>query len=578
MDGRNPIYSEQTQCQDCYKCLRECPVKAIRFNKSQANVIPESCIVCGHCVSVCPSGAKKVRDDSGQVTRLIAQGKRVLVSLAPSFASEFPEASPGQLIHALRRLGFHAVSETALGAQLVSSRIATGLEGGSGRRVLLSSACPVAVEYVGRYLPQHTSSITPILSPLLAHCKLLKEQFGPEVAVVFVGPCIAKKLEARAHPELLDCVLTFEDLRTAFEREGIVPADEPVEGDDVFVPESAAEGALYPIEGGMIEATRLNCRNTQVRFMSLSGIGNIEKALKDLHPEELSQDVFLELLACEGGCINGPKVRARSTIESRLKVLDHASFSFSDYPRVPRISIASPLEVEPVREPVHAEDEIRKTLLSIGKPREEDNLNCGGCGYHSCRELASAILSGKAEPEMCVSYMRKLALKKANAILQTVPYAIVLVNEHLKVVECNEEFIRLGGEDTILAGEVCQGLEGAALQSILPFCDLFESVLDNGEDIIRKYVDLGDSVLSVTIFTLEPHRIVGAILIDVTGTELRRQQIVDKAQQVIQNVLSNVQDIAFRLGKSAAESELILNSIVDGFAPARYDRPKGKTR
>jgi iron only hydrogenase large subunit-like protein len=572
MDSSKPIYSEVAQCQDCYRCVRECPVKAIKVTNNQASIMSDLCIACGHCVTVCPSGAKSVRDDLNDVKSLLNRSDLVIVSLAPSFVSEFHEVGAPVLIRALKMLGFHGVSETALGAQQVSAQVAMDLdEHSEDKKFFLSSACPVAVEYVMKYQPRHAHAITRVFSPLLAHCKLLKERLGPETRIVFIGPCIAKKLEASYHPELLDAALTFEDLRRWLDEreirfEGIVPTE-----DDRFIPEKAEEGSLYPIEGGMLDATRLSCRNSDIQFISLSGIGRIEKALQDIDANRMPRSVFLELLACEGGCVNGPKTRDCSTIKSRLDVLDYAHCALNAYPRKPSVAIDDRLKTEPVDRPSYTEEQIRDTLLRIGKHTADDELNCGGCGYHSCRELAAAILSGKAETNMCVSYMRQLAQKKANAILRTLPCAAVLVDHDLKVIECNDEFALLGGEDVAAANEVVDGLTGATLKSIIPFADLFQGVLDTGEDIIRKYVRCREKVLSTTIFSVEPHRVVGAILIDVTNAEMRREQIVEKAQQVIQNTLSTVQDIAFRLGKSAAESELILNSIVDNFSATEYD-------
>ncbi|MDR3710223.1 MAG: [Fe-Fe] hydrogenase large subunit C-terminal domain-containing protein [Capsulimonadaceae bacterium] len=574
IDARKPIYSEPAQCQDCYKCIRECPVKAIRVSNNQASIVPDLCIVCGHCASVCPSGAKRVRDDVSILRNLLAQRAPVIVSLAPSFASEFAGVLVGSLIHAIKELGFHAVSETALGAQEVSARVAMDVDASVRGRLFLSSACPVAVELIGKYLPEHAHQITQVLSPLLSHCRLLKKHYGQDAKIVFFGPCIAKKLEAEAHPELLSAALTFEDLRGLFADIGIDPRECVGSSNDVFEPCQAAEGALYPIEGGMLDATRVHSRSQDVRFMSLSGIVEIDKALRGSDLRDLDRSVFLELLACEGGCVNGPKASARSAVLSRLSVLDFAHFADAEYPRSPEIEVADSPSIAAVETPSFDDDAIAATLRSVGKHSESDELNCGGCGYHSCRELAAAILSGKAEISMCVSYMRDLAHKKANAILRTVPYATVLVGEALDIIECNGEFVRLGGEDIVQLAEAAPDLAGVRVSAVVPFIDLFEQVLRTGEDIIRKYIRIDETVLSVTIFTLEPHRVVGAIMIDVTNTELRREQIVEKAQLVIQNMLHNVQDIAFRLGKSSAESEIILDSIIDGFSPTHYERTK----
>ncbi|HEX2948688.1 MAG TPA: [Fe-Fe] hydrogenase large subunit C-terminal domain-containing protein, partial [Armatimonadota bacterium] len=196
LDVQNPIYSAETECQDCYKCIRQCPVKAIRVENNHAAIVPDLCIACGHCVDICPSGAKRVRDDLSLAQQVVRNSSRVIASLAPSFISEFPDVTPSQMIQALKALGFFGVSETALGAQQVSAHLGTLLDTVE-HQLVLSSACPVAVEYVLRYLPAHAEYITRLYSPLLAHCAYIKNIYGEATDVVFIGPCIAKKFDAQ---------------------------------------------------------------------------------------------------------------------------------------------------------------------------------------------------------------------------------------------------------------------------------------------------------------------------------------------------------------------------------------------
>lgn len=571
MDFLNPIYSEQTECQDCYKCVRECPVKAIEVAGGHARVMSSFCIVCGHCVEVCPSGAKRVRDDLKRVQLLLMRKRDVYVSLAPSFVSEFQGISPAQLIHALKILGFKGVSETALGAQQVSAGIAETLSH-QKNGILLSSACPVAVEYVMKYLPTESANVTQMLSPLLAHCRYLRNTCGSNIGIVFIGPCIAKKLEAQSHPELLDASLTFEDLRRWLNNEGISLSSLKSDSTDVFVPEAAKEGAIYPIEGGMSRTVEMSCLNNSVHYASVSGIRNIHQALDELDRVSGKENLFLELLACEGGCVNGPKTEKRSPILSRLDVLDHAGDFQLSSPRKPIVNLEDLLSMESIPEPVFDDEQIRKTLLKIGKQSEKDELNCGGCGYDSCRDFAKAILSGKAETRMCVSYMRNLAQRKANALLRTMPYAGVIVDENLQILECNPQFAKVFGEE--LTFQAVPGLAGASLSVIVPFWELFKTVLETDKELTRRNLRYGNQLLDVSIFTIEPNHVIGAILLDVTQTEMRREQIVEKAQQVIQNTLATAQDIAFRMGQNAAESELILNSIIEGFTANETKDPQ----
>ncbi len=305
MESRKPVYTEKTECQDCFKCIRKCPVKAIEIEEGRASIASDLCIYCGHCVDVCSTKAKKVRDDLELAKELLRRKQRVYVSISPSYVGEFAGMEPQYLISALKRLGFAAVSETSLGAQQVSARVAEQLMQ-SNAKLTISSACPAAVDFVQKYLPEQADSITPILSPLLSHCRLLRKIYGNDIGIVFVGPCAAKKQEADRHPDLLDVALTFQDLHRWLEQEGIDPMSMLPCGDDQFVPEAANEGALYPVEGGMNETIRLFGDFKDARFMTLAGVFCINRALTGLKIDELSNRVFVEILACQGSCVHGP--------------------------------------------------------------------------------------------------------------------------------------------------------------------------------------------------------------------------------------------------------------------------------
>jgi iron only hydrogenase large subunit-like protein len=572
MNYLDPVFTEKTECQDCFKCVRNCPVKAIKVENESAIVMSELCIACGRCVEICPVGAKRVRDDLGRAKQLLNSGRQTIVSLAPSFISEFPGCSPAQMCAALQSLGVFGVSETALGAQEVSANVAEMLRQNPEPRIYVSSACPTAVDLIGKYFPQHADKITPLMSPVLAHCKLLRRQYGQDLAVIFVGPCIAKKREADAQPGLLDVALTFQELRRWFEERNIVP-EEMTTGAD-FIPGPAEEGALYPMDGGMIAGVKGNCSVLDVQFMAFSGVENIKECLADLDEIELRRPLFLELLACEGGCINGPCGSQRgATVRKRHRVLDHAVYSEEKIPRPPTERIE--LNLVPEARPAHAHDEseILEALRRVGKYHREDELNCGGCGYDGCRDFAQALLENKAEPSMCVSYMRKLAQNKASALLKTIPSGVVMVNEDLHVVECNEPFARMLGEDVLSIYRAKPGMEGASLAKLIPFSDLFKGVLRSGGDILDRDLRVDQNIFRISIFTIEAHRLVGSILQDITQPAVHKDQVIRKARQVVQKNLATVQKIASLLGENAAESEIILDSIVESFSPTSADEP-----
>lgn len=562
-----PIYTIETECQDCYRCLRQCPVKAIQVENGRATVVPELCIACGQCVAACPAHAKQVRSDLFAVFKLLRSSRPTYVSLAPSWVAEFPDISPQAMIAALRKLGFSGVSETALGAQEVSAAVAQTLAQG-GPRLMLSTACPAAVDFIRGYMPELVPNLSPLLSPLLSHCRLLRRTYGQQIGVVFFGPCVAKKTEADNHPGLLDAAMTFTDLRAMLRQEDINPAALVPGPADAFMPQPAKEGALYPIEGGMSDTVKAYAGNAQVCFTTLSGIQTIESALQGIQNHVLPRPVFVEMLACVGGCVRGPCVSSqRPRLLDQLDVFNRAAKPLPDTAvRAPAVSIAERKNPSPVDLPVYSEDQYVKVLRLIGKFTPEDEINCGGCGHETCRGLARAMLEGLAEPSMCVHFLRKRATRKANALLRCIPAGVVIADSKLRIIECNEHFARLFGEETVMAYEASPGMEGAALEKIVPFISLFRRAVESETDIHRDALRQDDRVFSVTIFTIEPRNVIGGVIFDVTGTELRREEIAQRAREIIRKNLETVQEIACRLGENMADTEILLRSLSEGFS------------
>lgn len=566
MDRLDSIYTRKRECHDCHKCIRECPVKAIRVQDTCARIMPEVCILCGNCVQVCPSGAKQVRDDLPIAQALLASGRRVIASLAPSFVAQFPNVPPAQLIHALRQLGFYAVSETALGAQQVSASVAELMRSDTNQ-IWISSACPVVVDLIAKYHPECQSYLTNVLSPLLTHCKMLRAQYGEDIATVFIGPCIAKKREAEAHPELLNVVLTFEDLTRWLQAEHIALNQLTVTAEDHFEPQQSQEGALYPIDGGMAPGLTGNSDLNNLQFMSFSGISNVERALRDISNWKPEHNIFFELTACVGSCINGPKASPETSVARRRYDIVLYSRPAESLPRPVLIDIANNYFSAPIVREDLPNLQLREALRTIGKDSVEDELDCGGCGYDSCRDFAHALIAGTAERMMCATYTRKLAQKKAHALLQRMPSAVVIVDENLRIIECNASFVRL-----FLSGdENPSDLEGSVLGGVIPFSNLFRRVLDSGEDIVAHDIRFLRKILNTSIFAIESKTVIGGIFRDITQPTIQKEQIVGRAQAVIEKNLKTVQQIAYLLGENAADSEIILNSIVQSFSPEDVD-------
>lgn len=552
-----PVYTEDNDCQDCYKCIRECVSKAIKIENSRAKIVYDRCTFCGHCTTICPRDAKKVRNDLKSVKQLLKYKDKVIVSLAPSFISEFPQTEHGLLCAALKKLGFYGVSETAVGAEIVSLNIRKFLEN-EKKGVFISSACTAAVEYVKKYKPDLTDCIIPFDSPVIAHAKYIKKFYGQDTAVVFIGPCVAKKYESDTNKSVLECVLTFRDLIKWFNEEGIDVSH--IQEQEEFIPVKASEGRYYPIEGGMLKGIADNPQYTDINFTSISGMKNIKDSLDNIEVKEDSK-LFLELLGCEGGCINGPgSVVSDSRILKREHIIKASGSRHDSEKNLP--DIKRKFISEPVADRRYSEDEIRKALTLVGKRSEADEINCGGCGYSTCRNFGIAILEGRAEPTMCASYMRNLAGQKSSALIQKMPSGVVIVNDKLEIVESNRNFSRIIGGDTEILYDLTPGLTGADIRKIAPFYKLFASLLQTGEKNLEKDVSYNSKLIHLSLFTIQENKIVGAILMDLDRPDLLKGEVVKRAEQVIDENLETVQKIAYLLGENASKTQASLSSII----------------
>lgn len=568
-----PIYTEPDNCQDCYKCVRECPVKAIQIENNKAYIIEKRCIYCGHCTQICPTGAKKIRDGVSRTHLLLENHPKVILSLAPSWVCEFEELEAPQLIAAIRKLGFMAVSETAIGAELVSSRVTDYLQV-SPPGVYISSACPVVVEYIRKYSTEHIDSITPVLSPMLAHAKILKQHYGNDVKVVFAGPCICKKLEADNFRELVEVAITFKDLKGWFEKENIHPEKLPTTPDDQFVPWPSGLGSLYPLEGGMLPGVR--GEQNKIVKMAFSDLGNIKDVIKNLNTHRDKDSIFLELLACKGGCINGPaKLNQTSLAIKRYNIQQRRSLVTEGTPDdLSNIDIHTHYQTNSCVQERHSEEEIKQALAAVGKTSAEDELNCSGCGYDSCRDFALAMLEGRAEENMCVSYMRKVAHDKATVLLQKIPAGVLLVDSELKISDMNRFCANILGEDVSMVYEASPGLAGVDLDEICSFSDLFHAVLTTGKEISERQVRDQERIWLLSIYNIQPHRLVFGILQDLREPYVRQEWVLEQTREVIRKHMATVQQVACLLGENAAYTDATLRSVMSATTSAKLPNDK----
>lgn len=572
-----PVYTLKNECSDCYKCVRHCFVKAIKIESGHASVISDKCITCGACVLNCPSKAKRVRNDIEKVKNILMPKNGVkpdvYVSLAPTFSGVFSNMPKEKLIAILKKLGFKGVSETAIGAQAVSIKTAEMLcnTADSGQKLYISSACPAAVDFIRMYHPEFAKNITPVASPALTHAKILKEKFGNDIKVVFIGPCIAKKNEADRNPDLISAALTFDELKYWLNEE-YINVDKIHYEDEHFVPEEAYEGSLYPIEGGMNDTIKRCLRNYEfdevrdIKFLTASSLETIDRILKGFDENTLKNKIFIEALSCAAGCVGGPGISdKKSGLDIMTKIINYTK-SRPVIPKEPETVVNMEYLANAAPDKKYSVEELRKALKRIGKNSIEDELNCGGCGYSSCREMGYALLRNEAEPSQCASYMRQIAHRKADALLRCMPSAMVMVDKDLKIAEANNAFIKMFMPDMYdVYSQNPDMLKGAAIDKIVDFDFIFKTALGDYSDIHKEHYPLNDRLYDITAFTIEKDELVGAIIVDVTRSQVNREKIAQKAHEVITKNISIVQNIACLLGEHMVETELLLSSIAQDY-------------
>ena len=570
-----PIYTEISNCRDCYRCVRHCPVKAIQIQDAHAEIIYDRCTFCGICVHECPNGVKVVRDDTDKVRMAFLSKRKVIVSLAPSYVSEFIGYEEN-FVRALYRLGFHAVSETAIGAALVSQALDMYMHD-HGSVPFISTACPSVVQLVRKYFPQDIKTLAPVPSPLQTHSAYLRRLYGNDIVIVFIGPCIAKKIEADEHPGYPDVALTFQEVRQWLEEENIdlENMDTGIQID--FVPVKAGKASIYPIENGQIETSKIwENHFVEQSALSVSGVTRVMSSLSGTHTKD-----FLEALNCDGGCISGPAASHHESAVIRKKsVVTHVLSRMNDpevfdgdeafarevYEKGYGILGASSPTPIGIKKETYTDEEIKGALARLGKTTPDDELNCGGCGYPTCRDMARALLDGFAETEMCVTKMRKDAETKVDILLSTIPHGVVIVDSDLAIAECNKRFIKIFEDypDEFLDAEGLRSFRGSPVSLFVPFAEKFREQFFMSKPQQYRFRHDG-KVYRITFFLVETKALLGALFEDITTPSVRREAVVEKAEEVIRKSMTTVQQIASLLGDNAAETEIVLNSIIEEF-------------
>ncbi len=402
------VYTVKELCRTCYTCVRGCPAKAIRICQGQAEIIEERCISCANCTLMCSRQAKKIKDSSAAVIEMLKGRRKAAICLAPSFPVEFCDTDPLRLAGMLRKAGFSFVNEVSFGADIVSLQYRKLINENPGKKYI-SSACPAVVSYIEKYHPSLVGNIAPIVSPMVATARIMKSIYGGETEIVFAGPCVSKKREAEKYAKDISCVITFAELRSILEAMDVSDRNSV---DSFFDPPYPAKGVLYPMGRGLLSASEFEEDLLSGRFMSAEGLDEFTEALKNFEKGDIKAD-FLDLLCCDG-CIMGPGIKSGKSRYAREEILRAYARSkyfnmkigeWEDYvTRFRDMDYSAFFKTETAEKDAPAESEIKKVLEKMGKINQQDELNCGACGYPSCREHAAAIIKGLAESEMCLPY------------------------------------------------------------------------------------------------------------------------------------------------------------------------------
>lgn len=548
---------KKSNCKNCHKCIRHCPVKSIRFSGNQAHIIGNECILCGQCFVVCPQNAKEIADETEKVKVLINSGEPVIVSLAPSFVANYEGAGIESMRAALKKLGFYDAEETAVGATIVKNEYTRMLKE-EDRDILISSCCHSVNLLIQKYFPATLPYLADTVSPMQAHCMDIKKRY-PNAKTVFIGPCLAKKDEADYYAGIVDAVLTFEELTRWLESENVV-----IERNNEATDEGKAR--LFPTTGGVLKTMEYVPDYT---YMAIDGTQNCIAALKDIEKGSIHK-CFIEMSACSGSCIAGPVMEKFnfSPVREYKAISKYAGEKDFDVAQPNGASLKKLLEpiVKKLQDPT--EEEIKTVLKNMGKSRPEDELNCGSCGYDTCREKAIAIFQGKAEISMCLPFLKDKAESFSDNIVNNTPNGIIVVNEKLEVQLINnsaKKILNVRSTSDVMGEPIVRVMDPAP----------FVQVLNNGRRISDKRIYLADydKYVEQTIIPDKDYRIMICMLRDVTDEESSRKQrerinaqTIDVADKVVDKQMRIVQEIASLLGETAAETKIALTKLKETIA------------
>ena len=550
----NCLTLKKSNCKNCYKCIRHCPVKAIRFSGNQAHIIGNECILCGQCFVVCPQNAKEIVDETEKVKVLLQSGDPVIVSLAPSFIANYDGTGINSMRKALKKLGFYDVEETAIGATIVKTEYERMIDE-EERDIIISSCCHSINLLIQKHYPSALPYLADVISPMQAHCNDIKQRYQ-NAKTVFIGPCVAKKDEAEHYEGIVDAVLTFEELTEWLKAENIEIEQET--DNDI-----CSRARFFPTTGGVLKT--MTHENPGYTYLALDGVENCIAALKDIESGKI-HNCFIEMSACIGSCMGGPvmeKYHHTETVKDYITIAKYAGAKDFEVSQPKAIELKKHFEFIEQRSPVPSEQEINSALRQMGKFKPSQELNCGSCGYNTCREKAIAIIQGKAESSMCLPFLKDKAESFSDTIVNSSPNGLIVLNDQLEVQQINKaarEIMNIRYASDVLGTQVIRILDPVP----------FMKVRDTGREIRNERVYLAEykRYVEQTIVYDHDSRLLVGIMRDVTDEQYAKErkdniskQTVEVADKVVEKQMRIVQEIASLLGETAAETKIALAKL-----------------
>ncbi len=556
------LYIERSPCGNCYRCVRECEVKAISTSPAGPEIVTERCVACGDCLSMCRYGYVRMRDDVHLARRFIKNHTIKVASVAPDWMVEFEGIGPSRFVEAMKLLGFTHVSESSLGAEATMKQ-EKGVSVARGG-LNISPRCPVVADYIARYKPRLASSLLPVPKPYEAHAQMIRSWWGHEAHIIHFSSCIALKRETERGDSHVELALTFRELRDWMHNEGV--DFDKISGNDSyqFEPFVARHGVMYPLEGHGIDPA------TEITVVAGSGMAGVVSLL-DIPQTGNQGTVYLDLMACHGGCLgsNGRGSRRGGSLVAghvsiagvaarRLKIDESYTL-----PAVKYREITPPPEINSFV----AESETLKALASLGLSDESQQIDCNACGYVTCRRFAKALSKGAVTREMCIHYVQSEMSAKFTTLLGKLSAGIAVVDSNGNIVEANRMLATMLGSRATQLSDSNPGMKGVAASEVMPFAKLIGSVLENGNESVVRDVQVRERILTVSIHSVQKHKTALVICRNMHFSQVRNEEIVRRTQKVIDENLETVQKIAHLLGENASRTEAILNSILDAQTP-----------